>query len=128
VSPLVFVGILALAVAAVVGLLLIAEAMPVVAAPVWLTLGVGVGGLVVVLTALLFADPRERLFVQASLLVAVTLMVVTGLLLVWFLDHPYEDAAGSIKSVQMQRTIEIIQDERPGPPRLCHTSGNPRPA
>jgi hypothetical protein len=104
----------------------LAEAGAVVSTPVWLTLGVG--GLVVVLAALLFADPRERFLVQASLLAAVTVMVVTGLLLVWFLDHPYEDAAGSVKPVAMQLTIEIMQDERPGLPRLCDTSGNPRPA
>ena len=101
----------------------LAEAAPVVSTPVWLTLGVG--GIVVVLTALLFADRRERFLVQASLTAAVTLMVASGLVLIWFLDHPYEDAAGSIQPVEMQRTIDIMEDDRPGLPRLCDSSGAP---
>jgi hypothetical protein len=104
----------------------LAEGRPVVSTPVWLALGVG--ALAVVLTALLFAAPRERFLVQAALTAAVTVMVVSGLVLIWFLDHPYEDAAGSIRPVEMQRSIELMQEERPALPRPCDSSGSPRPA
>jgi hypothetical protein len=97
------------------------EAAPVVSTPVWLALGVG--GLVVILAALLFADRRERFVVQSFLIAAITLMITSGLVLIWFLDHPYEDSAGSIKPVEMQRSIEQMQEERPGLPRVCDSSG-----
>jgi hypothetical protein len=104
----------------------LSEGKPVVSTPVWFTLALG--GLAVLLTALLFADRRERFLVQAALLSAMTIMVVAGLVLVWFLDHPYEDSSGSIRPVEMQRSIAIMDAESPALPALCNPSGEPRPA
>jgi hypothetical protein len=104
----------------------LSEARPVVSTPVWFTLAVG--GLVVVLSALLFADPRERFLLQACLMSAVTIMVVSGLVLVWFLDHPYENSAGSIRPVEMQRSIDIVDAEVAALPIPCDSSGELRPA
>ena len=56
---------------------------------------------------------------------AVTAVVVAGLLLVWFLDHPYEDADGGIKPVEMERTIEQLEEERPGLNAPCGPDGTP---
>ncbi|HEX2127519.1 MAG TPA: hypothetical protein VHF45_13290 [Thermoleophilaceae bacterium] len=104
----------------------LAERRAVVSTPVWFTLAVG--GVIVVLTAVLYADPRERFVVQAFLLSAVTVMVVAGLVLVWFLDLPFEDSTGSIKSTEMQRSIVEMEGENPGLPALCSLSGRPVPA
>ena len=104
----------------------LAQGLAVIATPVWFTLAIG--GAVVILAGLLFADPRERFLVQASLLAAVTIMVVAGLMLVWFLDHPFEDSTGSIRPVEMQRSIEVMDSRQAMLPRLCTSSGTPRPA
>jgi hypothetical protein len=65
---------------------------------------------------------------QASLVAAVTIMMAAGLVLVWFLDHPFEDSTGSIRPVEMQRSIVIMHAENPALPSLCTSSGEPRPA
>jgi hypothetical protein len=104
----------------------LAEGLAVISTPVWFTLVVG--GAVVILAGLLYADPRERFLVQASLVAAVTIMVVAGLVLVWFLDHPFEDSTGSIRPVEMQRSIRVMDAREPTLPRLCTSSGEPRPA
>lgn len=104
----------------------LAEGRAVVSTPVWFTLAVG--GALVVLTALLYADRRERFLVQASLLAGVTIMVVAGLVPVWFLDHPFEDSTGSITPVEMQRSIEQMDAEDPKLATLCTPSGEPRRA
>ena len=104
----------------------LAEGRPVVSTPVWFTLALG--ALAVLLPALLFADRRELFLVQGSLLAAMATIVVAGLVLVWFLDHPYEDSSGSIKPVEMQRSIATIDAESPALPTLCSPSGEPRPA
>jgi Protein of unknown function (DUF4239) len=102
----------------------LSEADPVVTTPVWFILVLG--ALVTVLLVLLFADRRERAFVQGGMMAAVTTMVVAGLMLVWFLDHPYENKSGSIKPVEMERSLEIMKAERPGLPELCSPDARPR--
>jgi hypothetical protein len=60
-------------------------------------------------------------------LVVVGIMAV-AVVLVWFLDHPYENSTGSIRPVEMQRSIEIVDAENRAFPTLCTSSGEPRPA
>jgi hypothetical protein len=60
----------------------------------------------------LFADPREARFTQAALIAAVAVIVASGLLLVGFLDRPYEDKSGSIKPTAMTRTLAQMQREQ----------------
>ena len=104
----------------------LAAGLAVVSTPVWFTLAIG--GAVVILAGLLYADPRERFFVQAALVAAATIMVVAGLVLVWFLDHPFEESTGSIRPVEMQRSIEVMDSREPMHSGLCTSSGRPRPA
>jgi hypothetical protein len=104
----------------------LAEGRAVVSTPVWFTLAVGV--VVVVLTALLYVDPRERFLVQSALLSGVTVMVVAGLVLVWFLDHPFEDSTRSIRPVETQRSIDQMKPENPTLRSLCTPSRRPVPA
>jgi Protein of unknown function (DUF4239) len=91
----------------------LSQAEPTVTSPVWFILIVG--ALVSIGFVLLFIDRRGEAFLaQAALISTVTVIVVAGLLLVWFLDHPYEDQAGSIKPEEMRRAIEVMEAEQPG--------------
>ena len=86
-----------------------------------------VGALVSIGFVLLFIDRRGEAFLaQAALIGTVTVIVVAGLLLVWFLDHPYEDQAGSIKPEDMQRAIDVMQTEAPGLILPCTPGGEPQ--
>jgi hypothetical protein len=101
----------------------LSEANRALPAPVWFFLGLG--AFVTVGFALFFADRRELFVVQATLIAAVTALVVSGLLLVWFLDHPYENRSGSIKPDEMERQLVIVTSEhrRATPP--CDEDGQP---
>jgi hypothetical protein len=46
------------------------------------------------------------------LIAAVAVIVASGLLLVGFLDRPYEDKSGSIKPTAMTRTLAQMQREQ----------------
>jgi hypothetical protein len=43
---------------------------------------------------------------------AVTAIFVASLLFVHFLDHPYENTYGSIKPVDMTRTLEVMNADQ----------------
>jgi hypothetical protein len=60
---------------------------------------------------LLFADPGERAFVQATMIGAVTIVVTSTLLLLVFLDSPFHGGVGSLKPVAMERTLLLMQEE-----------------
>ena len=89
----------------------IAEASPLVSPLVWLI--VIVGGAAVIFTVCFFADAEEARLPQAALIAAVAVIVVSGLILVRFLDKPYENKSGSIKPTAMMRTLNVIAGERP---------------
>jgi len=74
-----------------------------VPAPVWIVLIVGALG--VISYVLLFADPKERFLSQSVMVGSVVAILVGGLMLVWFLSHPYGDEPGSITPVAMKRTL-----------------------
>ena len=89
----------------------IAEASPLVPPLVWLI--IILGGAVVILTVCFFADAEEARLPQAALIAAVAIVVVSGLLLVRFLDKPYTNKSGSIKPTAMMRTLNVIEGEQP---------------
>jgi Protein of unknown function (DUF4239) len=103
------------------------EAEPLVPALVWLALILG--GALVVAYMCFYADPAERAVVQAMMIGAVTTMVVAGMLVVWFLDRPYENASGSIKPTAMTMTLERMEAESGGSDigaaRRCDERGQP---
>lgn len=101
----------------------LSEANRALPAPAWFVLGLGAA--VTVGFALFFADRREHFIVQGSLIGAITALVVSGLLLIWFLDHPYENRSGSIKPEEMERQLFIIESEQVSAPRLCDALGRP---
>ena len=88
----------------------LAEAAPFVPSMVWLALLHG--GSLLVAYMCFYADPREPWLVQATMMGTVTAMVVTGLLVVRFLDKPYENASGCIKPTVMTQTLAGIAGER----------------
>jgi hypothetical protein len=88
----------------------IAEATPFVPTPLWAILLLG--GAITVVFVLSFADSRERFLVQALMVGAVTAIFMSSILFVNFLDHPYENASGSIKPVDMTRTLEVMKADQ----------------
>lgn len=89
----------------------LAQASGLVPAVLWLILIVG--AVVVVAGVGFFADPREARLTQAGMIAAVTVIVASGLVLVRFLDRPYEDKSGGIKPVAMMSTLAQMQEEHP---------------
>ena len=87
----------------------IGEAEGLVPPVVWLILIIG--AVVVIASVALFADHEEAAVTQAALAAAVAIIVVSGLVLVRFLDKPYEDKSGSIKPTAMERTLDQMQGE-----------------
>ena len=74
---------------------------------VWLILIIG--AVVVIASVALFADREEAAVTQVALAAAVAIIVVSGLVLVRFLDKPYEDKSGSIKPTAMERTLVLME-------------------
>jgi len=101
----------------------LSEANRAVPAPAWFVLVLG--ALVTVGFAFFFADRREYFIVQGSLMAAITALVVGGLLLVWFLDHPYENRSGSIQPDEMERQLVIVEGEQQSVTPPCDEQGNP---
>jgi len=71
-----------------------------------------VGAVVVVAAVGFFADTREGRVAQAAMIAGVAVIVASGLVLVRFLDRPYEDKSGSIKPTAMTRTLTQMQREQ----------------
>jgi len=100
------------------------QGTPIITTPVWFFLGIG--ALLNIAFVLVFLDRRgESLLVQCILMASVTAVVVAGLLLVWFLDHPFEDGDGSVKPIEMERTISALHEERPELQPPCDREGTP---
>ena len=70
-----------------------------------------IGAVVVIASVALFADREEAAVTQAALAAAVAIIVVSGLVLVRFLDQPYEDKSGSIQPTAMKRTLLLMETE-----------------
>jgi hypothetical protein len=102
----------------------LSEAEPTVTRPVWFILILG--AVVSIGFVLVFIDRRGEAFTaQAALIGTVTLIVVAGLVLVWFLDHPYQDQDGSIKPEQMRDAIALMHEEQPALTPPCSANGDP---
>ena len=76
---------------------------------IWLILIIG--AVVVIGSVFLFADREEAAAMQAAMVATVAIIVVSGLVLVRFLDKPYEDKSGSIRPTAMERTLALMERE-----------------
>ncbi len=99
------------------------EADGVVPAPMWFILLLGAG--CVLGYVLLFADSAERVIAQAALIGIVTVLMVTSLLLVDFLDHPYRNKTGSITPSSMQLALVTMERNRHAEVTACDDRGTP---
>lgn len=99
------------------------EANGVVPAPMWFILLLGAG--CVLGYILLFADRAERVIAQAALIGIVTALMVTSLLLVDFLDHPYRNKTGSITPASMRLALAEMERDRHTDLAVCDDRGAP---
>jgi hypothetical protein len=84
-------------------------AIGVIPAPLWLVLFF-ISALIFVYM-LFFADSGERAVVQALLMGTVVAVVVSTLLLLQFLNHPFHEGVGGLRPDAMQRTLKVIDQE-----------------
>jgi hypothetical protein len=82
----------------------------VIPAPLWLVLYITAA--MIVGFMLLFADSGERAFVQATLIGTVVVVMAATLLLIRFLDNPYQSGLGSLRPTAMERTLVLLEQER----------------
>jgi hypothetical protein len=107
----------------------LAAATPFVPPLLWVMLAAG--ALVILVFLMGFADRSERAFGQAMIAAAPAAIIASGLVLIYFFDHPYSGTSGSIQPTAMKRTIDRaqliaqIQHEVLVPP--CTASGQPVP-
>jgi Protein of unknown function (DUF4239) len=100
----------------------------IVPTPLWIVLFLI--SAVVFVYMLFFADSAERAVTQALLMGAVASVVVMMLLLLRFLDTPFQTGVGGVQPVSMERTLRIV-DEALGRARIelrapCDEEGTPR--
>ena len=74
--------------------------------PVWIVLLIASG--VIFIYMLFFADSAERAIVQATMMGGVAVVITSTLLLLVFLDHPYESGTGGLRPVAMERALAQI--------------------
>jgi hypothetical protein len=101
----------------------LSEASPAVPTPLWLAL-LFIGCMSVALQ-LAMADPRERLRVQGLLVAVVASVVAAGLLIVYFLDHPYGRHTGAIEPSAMEQSLVLLGNLEPKVRPACSQSGRP---
>jgi Protein of unknown function (DUF4239) len=78
-------------------------------APLWIVLFLSAGMLFVFM--LLFADSAEPRFVQATMMGGVAVLVSSLLLLLGFLDNPYQGSLGTLKPSAMTNTLNLLHKE-----------------
>jgi hypothetical protein len=67
---------------------------------------------------LFFADSAEHAIVQGFMIGSVVAVVAASLLLLRFLDNPYQSGVGSLRPVAMERTLLVVDEAR----RILHES------
>jgi hypothetical protein len=82
----------------------------VIPTPLWIVLFLSAG--IIFVFMLFFADSAERAIVQGTMMGSVAVVISSTLLLLWFLDHPYNHGLGGLRPVAMQRTVEQLTHEK----------------
>ena len=89
--------------------------------PLWFVLGIGAS--LTIAYMCVQADRREGVLVQSIPIGFVTALVTAGMLVVFFLDHPYANENSSIVPAEMRRTLTLIDHGSATP---CGERGIPR--
>jgi hypothetical protein len=100
----------------------LSQATPSVPTPLWLALVLG--GCIAVGAQLALAGSHAR--VHALLVAGLASVVAAGLLMIYFLDHPYQSHTGGIQPSAMRRTLVMIGNLDPSLRPGCNESGRPR--
>jgi hypothetical protein len=102
-------------------------AVGVIPSPLWVVLLFL--SFVIFVYMLFFADSAERAVTQALLMGAVASVVVALLLLIRFLDNPFNEGVGGVRPVAMERTLDVIDEALAAVGREvelpCDDAGNP---
>lgn len=101
----------------------LSEVTPALPTPLWLALVLG--GVIAVVLQLAMADPRERLAVHGPMVAAVAAVVTAGLLIVNFLDHPYQQHTGGIEPTEMRSSLAMMSELKPAFQPPCQQNGTP---
>jgi hypothetical protein len=80
--------------------------------PLWAALAFT--AVVIFVFMLFFADSGEPALIQSVQIGSVVMVMVTLLLLIRFLDHPFQDGPGGLQPTAMKRTLSILEDELAG--------------
>jgi hypothetical protein len=78
----------------------------VIPTPLWVVLLLS--AVVVFIFMIFFADPSEGRVVQGTMVASVAIVITSTLLLLWFLNNPYQSSVGGLKPVAMERTLLVI--------------------
>jgi hypothetical protein len=79
----------------------------VIPVPLWIVLFISV--VVIFGFMLFFADPTEAWFVQATMMGGVTIVITSTLLLLSYLDQPFQTGIGGLRPVAMERTLAALE-------------------
>ena len=81
----------------------------VIPVPLWIVLLLS--AVIIFAFMLFFADSAERAVVQGTMMGGVAIVISSTLLLLWFLDNPYQTGVGGLRPVAMERGIRILDQE-----------------
>jgi hypothetical protein len=82
----------------------------VIPTPLWIVLAVS--AVLIIGFMLVFADSGEHAAIQATFVGSVVVVIVATLLLIRFLDDPYNPGVGALKPVAMERTLTVVDQYR----------------
>ena len=68
------------------------------------------GSVLTVAYVVVFADRRERWWTQAVMVGSITALIVSGLLVISFLDSPYQQDGAYIAPTEMETSARLIED------------------
>ena len=95
--------------------------------PLWVVLILS--AVLVFVFVMFFADSAERAVVQAIQVGSVVLVMTTLLLVVRYLDRPYQEGLGGIEPVAMTRTLDLLENQLANvgarAPLPCNADGLP---
>jgi hypothetical protein len=99
----------------------LSQATPSVPTPLWVALVLG--GCIAVALQLALAGSGVRF--HAPLVAGYAALIAAGLLVVYFLDHPYQSHTGGIQPTAMRRTLVMMKNLEPNLRVSCTASGEP---
>ena len=103
----------------------LAESESTIPGAVWSMLVLG--AVLTVAYVVVFADRRERWWTQAAMVGSITALIVSGLLVISFLDSPYQEDGAYIAPHEMETSVHLIeaQVEDAGDELPCDEEGRP---